>query len=203
MTTFFISDTHFGHANIIRFCDRPFADVEEMNAALIENWNAVVSDDDTVYHLGDVALGKWVEWDGILSQLNGYKILVVGNHERIFKGESEKNRRRFAIEYPKWFEEIHHNIRGLELANGTKVNLSHFPYEADHMEKARHMDARLIDRGVPLVHGHTHLDQIISHSRAGSIQIHVGADAHNYAPITEQQVIDYIRVAGDVEGGVI
>lgn len=54
--TFFTSDTHFGHANIIRFCKRPFENVEEMNEALIENWNKVVSDDDTVFHLGEYTI---------------------------------------------------------------------------------------------------------------------------------------------------
>lgn len=190
---FFISDTHFGHKNIIRFCDRPFADVDEMNEALIDNWNNVVGEDDTVYHLGDVALGPWVEWDSILTRLNGYKVLVVGNHERIFKGETAKNQRRFATEYPKWFEEIHHNIENFELANGRKVHLSHFPYEADHMEKSRHMDARLTDRGTTLIHGHTHLNQIVSHSRAGTLQIHVGADAFDYTPVSEDQIISLIN----------
>lgn len=189
---FFISDTHFGHANIIRFCDRPFGSVEEMNETLIHNWNNVVGEDDTVYHLGDVALGKWAEWDGILSQLNGYKVLVVGNHERIFKKESEKNQRRFATEYPKWFEEIHHNIENFELANGTKVHLSHFPYDGDSHDGDRFTDVRLTDRSVPLIHGHTHLNQIISHSRAGTLQIHVGADAFDYTPVSEDQIIALI-----------
>ena len=50
---FFTSDTHFYHANIINFCKRPFANVETMNEALIENWNAVVGANDIVFHLGD------------------------------------------------------------------------------------------------------------------------------------------------------
>jgi len=55
--TFFTSDTHFNHANIIKFCDRPFKDVELMNETLIANWNRVVGLDDTVFHLGDFCLG--------------------------------------------------------------------------------------------------------------------------------------------------
>ena len=193
----FTSDTHFGHANIIKYCNRPFANPDEMNEAIIANWNNVVGEDDTVFHLGDVALGKWADWDGILTQLHGHKILVVGNHERIFAGETEKNRRRFKDEYPKWFEEIYDHIPNFILADGTRVNLSHFPYEADHMERSRHMEFRLKDNGIPLIHGHTHLDQIMSKSNKGTIQVHVGMDAHNYTPVSEQQVIDYVRVTDD------
>lgn len=60
--TFFTSDTHFGHANIINLCNRPFKDVNHMNNMLVENWNSVVSDDDTVFHLGDFALGGSAVW---------------------------------------------------------------------------------------------------------------------------------------------
>ncbi|MEJ7707010.1 MAG: hypothetical protein WKF82_06805 [Nocardioidaceae bacterium] len=58
MAVYFTSDTHFSHANIIRLCNRPFADVDEMDEAIIERWNATVTSADTVYHLGDVALGQ-------------------------------------------------------------------------------------------------------------------------------------------------
>lgn len=77
--TFFTSDTHFGHANIIRFCNRPFRNVEEMNEALIENWNLVVSEDDTVFHLGDFAFGGSNVWKSIIPRLNGHINLIIGN----------------------------------------------------------------------------------------------------------------------------
>ena len=64
--TFFTSDTHFGHANIINLCNRPFKDVNHMNDMLVENWNSVVSDDDTVFHLGDFALGGSAVWSCLL-----------------------------------------------------------------------------------------------------------------------------------------
>ena len=59
---FFTADTHFGHANIIKYCHRPFATVEEMDDALVRNWNAVVSPDATVFHLGDFALDSKERW---------------------------------------------------------------------------------------------------------------------------------------------
>lgn len=78
-----ISDTHFNHANIIKYCNRPYATVPEMNEALIKNWNSVVTNEDTVYFLGDFALGKRDNIIEIGNQLNGHKILVMGNHDRV------------------------------------------------------------------------------------------------------------------------
>lgn len=165
-----------------------------MNAAMVDNWNHVVGPDDTVYHLGDVALGPWEDWENWLPQLNGHKVLVVGNHEKIFPGENKAARiERFRPEYERYFDEIHDNIRGFELEGGPVVNLSHFPYEADHMEKARFMDYRLEDRGTVLIHGHTHLDEIVSYSAANTLQIHVGQDAWNYTPVSEDQIVTLIN----------
>lgn len=81
MKFFITSDTHFNHANIIKYCNRPFSSVEEMNEALIKNWNEVVSNDDTVLHLGDVALGNKEMAEAIIKRLNGKKILIMGNHD--------------------------------------------------------------------------------------------------------------------------
>lgn len=76
------SDTHFNHANVVRYCGRPFGDVREMNEALIARWNERVSRDDTVFHLGDFAMGSPDGWPAIASRLNGRKMLVLGNHDR-------------------------------------------------------------------------------------------------------------------------
>jgi calcineurin-like phosphoesterase family protein len=78
---FFTSDTHFGHGNIIKFCDRPFKDVDEMNYKLIENWNNKVPNDGLVFHLGDFAWGGYDFWKNIRNQLNGDIILIKGNHD--------------------------------------------------------------------------------------------------------------------------
>ena len=78
---YFTSDTHFNHANIIGFCNRPFKSVEEMNEKLIENWNNVVGADDIVFHLGDFCLGGSAEWTKVLDRLNGKIYLIQGNHD--------------------------------------------------------------------------------------------------------------------------
>lgn len=78
---YFTSDTHFGHENIIKYCKRPFKDVEEHDATLIKNWNDVVPEDGIVFHLGDVAFGNPNRVNEILSQLNGTIYLIIGNHD--------------------------------------------------------------------------------------------------------------------------
>ena len=76
---FFTSDTHFSHANIMKYCNRPWSNVEDMNETLINNWNKVVNKDSIIFHLGDFAWGN--NWMPILNQLNGRKILILGNHD--------------------------------------------------------------------------------------------------------------------------
>ena len=77
---FYIADTHFGHDNIRKLSNRPFSTVEEMDNALINNWNSVVTDDDDVYILGDFSYKSEDPID-YLKKLNGKKHLIVGNHD--------------------------------------------------------------------------------------------------------------------------
>ena len=81
MKIFEISDTHFGHNNVIKYCNRPFKSVEEMDERMIKNWNETVSNNDTVIHLGDFGLGKKEYISSIVQRLNGKKILILGNHD--------------------------------------------------------------------------------------------------------------------------
>lgn len=198
MTKFFTSDTHFGHKNIIAYSNRPFRDYEEMDWNIVNNWNHTVSTTDVVYHLGDVAMGPSDRWDTILKSLNGYKILVVGNHDRIFKGMSKSQNDKWEEKYHEWFDEVWDNM-SIGLSDNTIVNLSHFPYDGDSHDGDRYTQFRLEDRGTPLIHGHTHAeyekmgkDARVSYSKAGTLQIHVGMDAWDYAPVSEERVIDLI-----------
>lgn len=96
---FFISDPHFGHANIIRYCDRPFKDVQEMNETLIKNWNDTVNPDDIIFILGDIAFGGAATFEEIVPKLNGRKYLVLGNHD--YKNVRER--------YKEWFVDVKPN----------------------------------------------------------------------------------------------
>ncbi len=78
---FFTSDLHFGHQNIIRFCKRPWETTDEMDEALIENWNSVVKENDIVFDLGDFAFAPNSRWKEILQRLNGKHYLILGNHD--------------------------------------------------------------------------------------------------------------------------
>ena len=80
MTVFFTSDTHFGDHRVLNLYPRPFASVAEMDAAMLANWNAVVGEDDEVWHLGDFArTGRQAA--ELLARLKGRKHLVLGNND--------------------------------------------------------------------------------------------------------------------------
>jgi calcineurin-like phosphoesterase family protein len=79
MAIWFTADTHFSHENIIRYCNRPFKDVDEMNEKMIRNWNAVVQLEDTVFHIGDFSMRSLFK--KFRERLNGNVILISGNHD--------------------------------------------------------------------------------------------------------------------------
>ena len=73
---YIIADTHFSHNNIIKYCERPFSDTQEMNNYIVEKWNSVVKPNDIVLHLGDVGFGLKEELIPLITSLNGNKILI-------------------------------------------------------------------------------------------------------------------------------
>lgn len=83
MKTWITGDTHFGHANIIKYCDRPFASVEDMNGELLRRWKATVAAEDMVYFMGDFCFTNKVRADWLFNELPGHKHLFVGNHDPI------------------------------------------------------------------------------------------------------------------------
>lgn len=81
MTTWYTSDTHFSHKNILQHENRPFDSIEEMDESLIKQWNNTVSSNDTIYHLGDFVFGGITKWENIITRLKGKIHLTVGNHD--------------------------------------------------------------------------------------------------------------------------
>ncbi len=80
---FAIGDLHLDHANIIKYCNRPFSSVEEMNNVIVRNWNKAIMQGDTVYFLGDMSFGKGSKkTDYWLEKLNGNIVFIRGNHDR-------------------------------------------------------------------------------------------------------------------------
>lgn len=172
------SDQHFGHANVIRYSERPFADADEMDAALIANHNARVWPRATVLYVGDVSFHSVERTAAILSQLHGRKLLVRGNHDR---SASVMARLGF---------ELVADALTLTIA-GRLVRVSHLPYcgmDSREIATRSEGDQRRAG-GLPvwerrgadewLLHGHTH-----SRKRRDGQAIHVGVDAWGYGPVS-------------------
>lgn len=81
---YFTADQHFGHANVIKLCNRPFDNVQEMDNAIISYWNETVKRNDTIYVLGDFA---WKRGQEYAKKLNGNKIFLIGDHDKQMTGE--------------------------------------------------------------------------------------------------------------------
>lgn len=164
-----------------------------MDEVIIANWNSVVSPDDTVLHLGDVALGNIDKSLAKVSRLNGYKICVMGNHDRPFMRAGKGDERDWIARYMEHFQEVWGwRDRNMINLNGVEFVVSHFPYTGDHTPTDRHADARPVDDGItPLIHGHTHIrDQHRTVSENGTPQIHVGQDAWNFTPVHEDEIMN-------------
>lgn len=193
---FATADLHLGHKNILEYCGRPFSSVDEMNEALIDNWNGTVGADDEVYVLGDMCLGRIAETLPLVGLLNGRKTLVPGNHDRCWKGHKKG--------WEKW-EEKYVDAGFLLIDHGPtfltfdpdcpEVQLHHFPYHGDSHGEDRYADSRPVDHGGWLLHGHVH-----DAWQVKDRQINVGVDVHNYRPVNANVLADIIRTAEFTKG---
>ncbi len=163
----FTSDQHYGHSNIIRFCNRPFNDVHEMNESLIKNHNSVVKTDDIVYYLGDFGFMDVDKLKNILVRLNGQKILIYGNHDKVIKGAVGAFKSLFL-----------HMTDYLEInVYGNKIILCHYPM----------LSWNGSGRGSIMLHGHSHGTSEYGNLKNSKI-LDVGVDCHNYAPISAKEI---------------
>lgn len=137
MRTFVISDTHFSHHNIIKYCNRPFESTEVMDYVLVNLWNTMVGPEDIVFHIGDVAFGGPDVADPILQSLNGKKILITGNHDRAWLKR-----------HPCWLkvcDRFNFNYKGVD------VRMQHHPHQHPNLHSL-------------FLHGHTHGKDGIYHN---------------------------------------
>lgn len=162
MSIFFTADTHFGHSAIIKYCNRPYDNFQDMDEAIISNYNKLVKPGDTVYHLGDFCFGKEKEIKYYRSRLNGKIHLILGNHD--YKNKIYK--------YPHLFTEIC-DLMTLK-NNKKKIILCHYAMRT--WESSHHNSYQL--------YGHSH-GLMISVGK----QMDVGVDAQGFMPISIEQVI--------------
>ena len=169
-TDFYISDTHFGHSNIIRLCNRPFVDVTEMDRVLIENWNARVGKDDHVWHLGDFSFKSAIPAENYLKKLNGIKHLIIGNHDA--KGVLKQ------ANLSEWFETVDYALFRTDGA-GRKLWLCHYPM----------MSA---PRNTYMLYGHIHSNQPESFWPLLSTYesaLNCSVEVNGYMPVTLEELI--------------
>jgi len=169
----FTSDTHFGHENIIQFCNRPFKNAAEMNAELIRRWNQTVPEYGIIFHLGDFAHGNASLWNDILSQLHGTKYLILGNHDM-------KSLRQG---YMGWFQDVSQQMA--IRVGGQRIVLNHNPFLCYGGSY----------RDVWQLFGHVHSGPAshtgLDHPRLKMLfplQYDVGVDNNDYRPISFAEV---------------
>ncbi len=182
----FTADLHLGHRNIINYCGRPFGGPEEMNAELVRRWNETVEVGDTVWVLGDLALGRITDSVALVGRLAGRKLLLAGNHDRCWHGHGRRAAGWTQRYLEAGFAEVHQGEIRL-LLGGMAVLGCHFPYSGDSHDTDRYVEHRPVDRGDWLLHGHVH-QRWLQRGR----MINVGVDVWDYRPVSEQDLVGLV-----------
>ena len=166
---YFTSDTHFGHNNIIKYCNRPYSNIDEHDQALVDNWCSVVQKGDTVYHLGDFGYTKDSDrLRKICNKLSGQIMLIRGNHDTNL--DSIKFRFKFIKDT--------HLVSTKIGDSNVRVFLSHYPHRT------------WIHRPRDCYHlfGHVH-----GNLGPHGLSFDAGVDCWNYKPISIVQVHEYVQ----------
>ena len=166
----YTSDLHFGHANVIGFDHRPFADSDEMDHVLIELWNGRVQPDDTVYIVGDLCYRSKNTADWYLRQLNGNKILILGNHDAPI------------LDNPKALHYLDDVAKMMNIKDGDKqICLCHYPIaEWDGFF-----------RGSWHIYGHIHnrKDEAYEFMKTKDHALNAGCMINNYTPASFNELL--------------
>lgn len=197
---FFTSDWHLGHHNSITYDKRPFKDVSHMHRVLVNNFNATVPDDGITYFLGDMGVTDRLALVKILSELNGTKVLVMGNHD---KGMNAM--------YTAGFDVVI-NMASMVIANNL-VTMTHCPLRGLFREvitdtrgsapgemwhgESRHNRYSIPDWGQFHLHGHIHSNSWKTKStKIAGKQFDVGVPANNYRPVSISEIESWIATYG-------
>ena len=179
-SVWFISDPHFGHNNIIKYCNRPFDSVELMDETLIQHWNDNIKNGDIVFCLGDFSLTSNPKTIQILERLNGNKVLIRGNHEKSVLG-TEKSRSFFNGGI---YDLLDIRVIDDEVTDGFQdLILCHYPmltWDKSH-------------RGSWQLFGHVH-GTLDGNNKLSPNQLDVGVDSHNFSPINYDRVKEIITI---------
>jgi calcineurin-like phosphoesterase family protein len=174
---FFISDTHWGHKNIIKYSNRPYADVVEMNEGLITNWNAVVKPADTVWHNGDFAFMQYPDFKNVLRRLNGTIHVILGNHDQMI------TQNKFDILQGKKIQSIQ-NYAEVKVA-GTMIVLFHYGMRT--WNKAHYNSIHL--------YGHSH-GTLPSFGRSVDVGVDCKEVTPEYRPIHLDEILKFMSGKG-------
>lgn len=163
---YYTADLHFNHKNVLKYDNRPFNSVEEMNETIINNWNSIINNTDDVYIIGDICLGNPAKY---LDRLKGKLHLIIGNHD----GETLKKCRDY-FESIDTYKKIHDN--------GKTIILCHYPIvEWDGFY-----------RGTYHIYGHIHnsLNNTYYIMKNLDLALNAGCMINNYIPVTLEQLIE-------------
>lgn len=168
---YFTADQHFGHANIIKHCNRPFNAVAEMDEYLLEQWNNCVGANDTVYILGDLFFRNTVSADEYLCKLHGKKHLIKGNHDKDWMKKTDLE---------KHFQSISNM---LEISDGShKITLCHYPM----------MTWNGVSKGSYLIYAHIHNKTDAAYFqllKSMPNALNAGVDINNFRPVTFAELV--------------
>ena len=171
--TYFTSDQHFGHFNIIRLSHRPFATADEMDEAMVSKWNVKVKADDTIYILGDLFF-RSANVEPVLKRLNGRKHLVLGNHDHSWTGK---------VRLGDYFESVQ-TMKEIDVGSNP-ATLCHYPMLSYPQARRGYM-----------VYGHIHnnvRDDYWPLIARRSRMLNAGVDVNNFEPVSFDELVENNR----------
>jgi calcineurin-like phosphoesterase family protein len=170
MNYYFVSDTHFGHRNVIKYSKRPFSSIEEHDEIIIQNWNKTIKRNDMVYFLGDFCMAGRQRTLDIRKRLNGAIFFIRGNHDKT----AYQIRDTF-----QWFGDV----KKIKIYD-QEIFLSHYA----------HLTWNKMHYGCWMLFGHSHggMNEWLSKNLLEARMLDVGVDTHNYVPYSFEEIKEHM-----------